>query len=160
MGTHKLLLDEDLEYDFLLIAIHTALEAYHVAFLLNKNLRLQLSRTSQDLTVNKKKHNLDFSLFEYENLRTYVTYHFFNNRAKAVLKNVSQGLFDNENEVLASDLLINDLPKVDYFLKVYDEGSAFAKEKTIKQINSIPQIITAYSVGVDQLKTKQNLIFE
>ncbi len=160
MAKHKLLLEDDFGYDFVLIAIHTSLEAYYVAFLLNKNLRLQLARTSNDLFVNRGKYSVDFSLFEYENPQKYVNYHFFNNRAKTVLKQVSQGLFDEENEVSVSDLFINDLPKVDYFLKVYDEGKAFAKAQILKQINSIPQIITAYSVEIDQLKTKQNLIFE
>lgn len=160
MATHKLLLDDDLGFDFLLIAIHTSLEAHYIAYLLNKNLKLQLARTPQDLLLNKESYRANFSLFEYENPQEYLTYHLINNRAKTILKNVSQGLFDNENGVLVSDLFINDLPKVDYFLKVYDEGNAFAKAKVLKQINSIPQIVTAYYVQVDQLKTKQNLIFE
>lgn len=160
MATHKLLLDDDLGYDFLLIAIHTSLEAYHIAFLLNKNLGLQLARKPSDLSVNKEKYRADFSLFEYENQHDYVTYHFFNNKSTTVLKDVDQGLFYNENGIAVSNLFINELPKVDFFLKVYDEDNAFAKTKILKQINDIPQIVTAYSVNIDQLKAKQNLIFE
>lgn len=160
MATHKLLLDDNLGYDFLLIAIHTSIEAYKLAFLLNKNLGLKLSRTQCDLMVDRKLYSADFSLFEYENTKEHESYHLFNNKAKAILKNPVQGLFYNENEVLTSDLFINDLPKVDYFLKIRVEGNAFAKAKTLKQINSIPQIVTAYNVYIDQLKTKQNLIFE
>lgn len=160
MTTHKLLLDDDFGYDFLLIAIHTSLEAYRVAFLLNKNLGLQLARASSDLLVTKEKYSACFSLFEYENHQKYVTYHFFNNRTKTLLQEDSQGLFDKENEILVSDFFIRDLPKVDYFLKIYDDGNAFAKAKVLQEINSIPRIVTAYSVEIDQLKTKQNLIFE
>ncbi len=160
MGTYKLLLDDDFGYDFLLIAIHTSLEAYHIAFLLNKNLGLQLARMPQDLVLTKEEYKVDFSLYEYENPRDYVNYHLFNNRAQTELKDVEQGLFFNENGVVVSDLLVSDLPQVDFFLKINDEGNAFAKAKILKQINSIPQIVTAYNVDINQLKTKQNLIFE
>jgi hypothetical protein len=70
------------------------------------------------------------------------------------------GLFENENAVSLSNLLIKDLPMVDYLLKVYDEGNAFAKAKLIQNIKSIPQVVTAYNVNINQLKSKQNLIFE
>lgn len=160
MGTYKLLLDDTLGYDFSLIAIHTSLEAYHIAFLLNKNLGLRLSRSSEDLVVNKGRYFADFPLFEYEDTQQYATYYFFNNRTETALKNQPQGLFDNDNTSFVSDVFINDLPKVDYLLKVYDDGCAFAKAKILKEINQIPQIVTAYSVDIDQLKTKQNLIFE
>ena len=160
MATHKLLLDDDFEYDFLLLAIHTSLEAYQIAFALNKSLGLQLARRSEDLNLIKEKHQANFSLFEYENKRDYVTYHLFSNKTKTLLENVAQGLFSDEREILVRDLFINDLPKVDFFLKVYDEANAFAKAKILKQINEIPQIVTAYSVDTDELKTKQNLIFE
>jgi len=160
MGTYKLLLDDDLGYDFSLIAIHTSLEAYHIAYLLNKTLGLKLSRTNQDLALNKDNYTADFPLFEYEDLQQYATYYFFNNKAKTKLKDDSPGLFDNQNDIVISDLFISDLPKVDYLLKIYDDGCAFAKAKTLKEINNIPQIVTAYSVAIDQLKGKQNLIFE
>jgi hypothetical protein len=160
MGTYKLLLDDDLGYDFSLIAIHTSLEAYHIAYLLNKNLKLKLSRTKEDLVLRKDKYTADFPLFEYEDLQKYATYYFFYNKAKTTIEQDSQGLFDNQRGIVVSDLFISDLPKVDYLLKIYDDGCAFAKAKTLKEINSIPQIVTAYSVAIDQLKTKQNLIFE
>jgi len=146
MATHKLLLDDDFEYDFLLLAIHTSLEAYQIAFALNKSLGLQLARRSEDLNLIKEKHQANFSLFEYENKRDYVTYHLFSNKTKTLLENVAQGLFSDEREILVRDLFINDLPK--------------AKTKVFKQINDIPQIVTAYTVDIDKLKTRQNLIFE
>lgn len=160
MGTYKLLLDDDLGYDFSLIAIHTSLEAFQIAFLLNKYLKLKLSRSEQDLVLSKDSYTADFPLFEYEDFQNYATYYFFNNKTKTTIKQDSFGLFDDQNSVVISDLFIGDLPKVDYLLKIYDDGSAFAKAKTLKEINNIPQIVTAYSVSIDQLKTKQNLIFE
>lgn len=160
MGTYKLLLDDDLGYDFTLIAIHTSLEAYHIAYLLNKNLKLKLSRTKKDLVLSKDGYTANFALFEYEDLQQYATYYFFNNKTKSKLKYASLGLFDKQSNDVISEFFINDLPKVDYLLKIYDDGSAFAKAKILKEINQIPQIVTAYSVNIEQLKTKQNLIFE
>lgn len=160
MATHKLLLDDDFGYDFLLIAVHTFLEAYQIAFILNKNLGLQLALRPENLRLIKKGYRINFLLFEYENKHDYVRYHFFNNKASTLLKSPAQGLFYDESEILVRNLFINDLPKVDFFLKVYDDGNAFSKAKIIKKINSIPQIVTAYNVDINPLKTKQNLIFE
>ena len=160
MGTYKLLLDEDLGFDFLLIAIHTSLEGYHIAYLLNKALRLNLARTPEDLAITKEKRSLKFPLYEYEDIHNYGTYHFFNNRIKSFVQDSVPGLFENENAVSLSNLLIKDLPMVDYLLKVYDEGNAFAKAKLIQNIKSIPQVVTAYNVNINQLKSKQNLIFD
>ncbi|MFT4943981.1 MAG: hypothetical protein ACI8RH_001729, partial [Flavobacteriales bacterium] len=44
MGTHKLVLDDDFEEDFSLIAIHCSEEPYKVAYILNQFARLKLRR--------------------------------------------------------------------------------------------------------------------
>jgi len=160
MGTYKLLLDEDLGFDFSLMAIHTSLQGYHITYLLNKVLGLKLARTPQDLVITRGNHGIEFPLYEYADAQNYVTYHFFNNRIQSLEQDVLNGLFDIENAVLVSNLFIDDLPKVDYFLKVYDEGNAFRQAKLITSIKSIPQVVTAYNIDITQLKTKQNLIFE
>lgn len=160
MGTHKLLLDNYYGYDFTLVAIHTTLEAFQTAFLLNKNLGIRLTRRAEDLRMHRSRYQVDFGLYEYKDAQSHITYYLLNNRTKISLLDEAQGLFNNENAVSVSELFITDLPKVDYLLKVYDEGNAFAKAQTIKIIKSIPQIITVYPVEIGSLKTKQNLIFE
>ncbi|MDB4299235.1 IPExxxVDY family protein [Flavobacteriaceae bacterium] len=49
MGTHKLVLDDDFEEDFSLIAIHCSEEPYKVAYILNQFARLKLRREKVDL---------------------------------------------------------------------------------------------------------------
>lgn len=160
MATHKLLLDNHYGYDFTLIAIHTALEAYQTAFLLNKSLGIHLSRSKEDLRLHRKKYQVDFSLYEYKNAQSHIKYHLLNNRTKLSVQEEVPGLFYDQEAIAVNETFITDLPKVDYLLKVYDEGNAFAKAQTIKTIKSIPQIITVYTVEIESLKTKQNLIFE
>lgn len=160
MGTHKLLLDNDYGYDFTLIAIHTSLEAFQTAFLLNKHLGLSLSRSTDDLILHRKNYQVDFSLFEYKDVQSHVTFHLFNNRTIVTLQEETQGLFNNQKDLSLSEFFLADLPQVDYLIKVCDDSYAFAKAQTLKTIKDIPQIVTAYNVDIDQLKTKQNLIFE
>lgn len=49
MATHKLVLDDDFEEDFSLIAIHCSEEPYKVAYILNQFARLKLRREKLDL---------------------------------------------------------------------------------------------------------------
>ncbi len=161
MGILKLVLDDNLGYDFTLIAIHGVIEPYYLAFLLNKHNDLKLARSSKDLVIDVDGFSVPFPIYEYEDEYQYITYHLFSNRTRISrdgVRNVS-GLFESEMSQ-ESQFFIKDLPKVDYLLKVSEDGTAFAKAKTLKTLNQIPQIVTAYTVDVDQLKTKENLIFE
>lgn len=160
MGTFKLVLEDDFGYDFTLIAIHGVIESYYLAYLLNKHLNLRLSRGQKDLTINNNTISAEFPMYEYHNQQQYITYHLFSNRTKITKEHSDQsGLFESENAI-ERRFFIEDLPRVDYLLKVCEDGTSFAQEKTLKALNQIPQIVTAYTVDIAQLKTKENLIFE
>lgn len=160
MGTFKLVLEDDFGYDFTLIAIHGFIESHYLAYLLNSHLNLRLHRSRKDLTINNDTISAEFPVYEYHNQQQYITYHLFNNRTKIVKEyNDQSSLFESENSI-ERRFFIEDLPKVDYLLKVSEDGTSFAQEKTLKALTQIPQIVTAYIVDITQLKTKENLIFE
>ena len=82
------------------------------------------------------------------------------NKSKvAINSEVSTGLFEAQQS-LKTAYFIPELQQVDYFIKVIEDGNAFAKAKTLKTLNQIPQIVTAYDVDVSTLKNKEHLIFE
>jgi hypothetical protein len=54
--------------------------------------------------------------------------------------------------------LIPELKKTDFFLKL--ESDTPTPKSMLAKINQIPQVVTAYAVDVNKLKSKRNLIFE
>ena len=155
----KIILDNALDYDFRLIAIHGSTEPYYLAFLLNKHLGLQLARSSDDLVIFHESVEIPFARYEFVDDYHYIDYYLLSNKVKIEKEAVAKGLFEEERAMMTAHF-IREMPQVDYFIKVVEDGYAFAKAKTIKILNQIPQIVTAYEVDVDQIKSKQNLIFE
>ncbi len=161
MGTFKLVLEDDFGYDFTLIAIHGAIEPYYLAYLLNHHLKLRLKRSKNDLTISHDIISAKFPIYEYHNEQQYTTYHLFNNHTKITKErdNSLSSLFESETST-ERRFFLEDLPRVDYLLKISEEGSGFMETKTLKALNQISQIVTAYTVDINQLKRKENLIFE
>ena len=157
---YKILLEDSIGYDFTLIAIHGSLESYYLAYLLNKNIGLHLSRSREDLILGNHEEEASYPLFEFNDEHQYVDYYVFSNKTKVeVQAKAVVGLFEPEKS-LKTTYFIPEMPQVDYFIKVVEDGNAFAKAKALKILNQIPQIVTAYEVDVSSLKTKEHLIFE
>ena len=161
MAAVKFLLDDDLGYDFDLIARHASLEPYYLAFLLNKTLGFGFERCKEDLVLFYDKTAAPFARYDYHDRGQDIDYYLMANKVKIEQHTAGEGLF-NDQKSIGTAHFIADKPQVDYFIKVREDGYAFAKAKTkfLKTLNQIPQIVTAYTLSVDQLKTKQNLIFE
>ena len=162
MGMHKLILDDAIGYDFDLIALHCSLEAYQTAFLLNKHLNLKLTRAREDLSVSFKEICAYFPIYHYEDEQKCIFYDLISNRNRSKTQSTltKDGLFGTDITAEMNVRLLPELKKVDFLLKVSEDGCAFAKANTLAVLHKIPQIVTAYAVNIDQLKTKENLIFE
>jgi hypothetical protein len=162
MTSYKLLMDDDGKETFSLLAIHCSEDAYIVAYLLNKHLGFQLKRERLDLNYVNNGLETSFPLFQYENSLQYTTYNLVANKCKSFTAQVhsSGGLFyDDASEKIVITYLIPEYSKVDYFLKIHSEYESIFLRKIITEINDIKRIISAYEVGVDNLKSKNNLIF-
>ncbi|WGK65907.1 IPExxxVDY family protein [Croceiramulus getboli] len=163
MGTsHKLVLDDAWEFDFSLVAIHCSLEDYRMVYQLNRSLDMQLTRSRIDLDLKAKEVYARFPLYHYWDEVHYLNYHLVSNSCRAIAQEImsTDGLFAGREIQGKSYHLLPELPKADYLLRIKSESYAFAKAKLLASINKIPQVITAYEVIVDQLKEKNNLIFE
>jgi len=162
MTSYKLLIDDDGNEKFSLLAIHSSEEAFMIAYLLNKYLGFQLKRERLDLNYVNNGLEASFPLFQYENSLQYTTYNLVANKCKSFAANVnsSGGLFyDDTSEKIVITYLIPEYSKVDYFLKIYSEYESILLRNIITEINDIKRIISAYEVGIDNLKSKNNLIF-
>ena len=91
------------------------------------------------------------------------TYSLVANKCKsAVIKTNNSGeLFGNttDKETMIT-YLIPELKKVDYFLKIQSDFDKLGTKILVNQINEIKQIISAYQVEPETLKSRENLIFD
>ena len=60
MATLKLYIDEFEELDFHLLAIHTSLEDFRLAYFLNQKLHLNLSKNNDEIKIKNKEGNTFF----------------------------------------------------------------------------------------------------
>ena len=160
MAIHKLYIDEFDEVDYELIAIHTSLEDYRLAYFLNQKLPILLGKSKSEIQINIKEGVTYFSRFIYENNDTDSCWSLIQNKneVNTLKSDNNQNLFANSSyEVATKAYLLPEFKKVDYFLKV--ENSDNDLEKIIAAINTIARISTVYSVDTNKIKSKNNLIF-
>lgn len=159
MLSHKLILD-DVEESFHLLAIHSSLEEYKMAFLLNMNLQLSLRRASFDVDFNHGEIQALYPLYIFKEEEKYRTYYLFKNKFKGSVKKVvsSGSLFVEEEISTQLTYLIPEYKNVDYFLKIEDDLEEDFIQNLLNNIGKIPKVITTYIVDVDQLKSRNNLI--
>src|SRR5690606_31653573 len=66
MKVHKLNIQDFNEIDYNLIAIHTTLEDYHLAFLINSRLKISLKREKEDVVSQTEFGEVGFSKFSFQ----------------------------------------------------------------------------------------------
>lgn len=162
MAIHKLRLDELEELDYSIIAIHTSLEDYRLAFFINQMLRIHLSKCPKNIFISTKEGETFFSKYTYFDFKKDCTWHLVQNKNEMIPSNINQkpDLFLDENIFISAQVyLLPEIKKADYFLKIDDCSDEYTIAKTVAQLNAIENINSAYNVDIDKLKTKNNLIF-
>lgn len=161
MLSHKLMLD-DVEDSYHLLAIHSSLEEFKMAFHLNRSLQLSLKRAAIDVDFNHGEVQALYPLYTYREIAQYRTYYLFKNKYKGSVKKVvsSGSLFIEEEISTQLTYLIPEYKKVDYFLKIEDDLGEELIQELLNTISRIPRVITTYIVDVNQLKSKNNLIVD
>ena len=152
MNRKYFLLDEIVE-EYHLIAIHTSLDDFSVAFILNKNLKANFKRVRETLKYN----NSTFEIFDWENLKEGIHCSLISNKSfiDFGIKNESNSLFNLSETKKVS--LVNSLSNVDYLLKI---KKGLDVNHTIKFLNKIPQLILSYIVEDEKVKSNFNLIHD
>ncbi|HLA56026.1 MAG TPA: IPExxxVDY family protein [Flavobacterium sp.] len=160
MAIHRLSIDEFDEVNYELIAIHTSLEDYHLAFFINQKFPVLLSKNKNEIQAKTKEGEAWFSRYTFENTENDVTWDLIQNKNEILVpkKDKSRNLFaDASQEIAARVYLLPEFKKVDYFLRI--ENSGETAEKLISGLNKINKISTIYTVNAGEIKSKNNLIF-
>ena len=156
MQLYSLEIDDCSNENYHLIGIHSVLEDYRLAFLLNKLLNFNFKKAVFDLDFRNKYYNSFHTVFEYTNKELAQDWFLVANLCKSVVKSSIPGLFD-ESEI--NTYLLPEKKKIDYFLKIEGDIHRDDIEKSIKKINSISQVLTSYKIDTNTLKSKNFLIF-
>ena len=153
MQVYSLDIDDFNEDNYTLIGIHTALEDFKLAYLLNQNLDIHFSRASYSLDFES---NASFSVYNYSYEAYDSDWYLISNSFTEERTNALDTI------ALATETktyLIPEKKKVDYFIKIVGEPTQETIYKTVHQIKQITQVVTSYTVEIDSLKSKQFLIF-
>ena len=162
MAIHKLDLGEFDEIDYDLIAIHTSLEDFRMAFFINQILPVNLSKSENEIQINIKEGETHFSRFYYNDDESAITWNLIQNKNKIVQHKTgnSENLFsDLTMEVSTNVFLLPEFKNADYFLKIENNDGAMNVSKIQSILNTIENITTVYSVETNKIKSKNNLIF-
>lgn len=157
MAIHKIQINDFISDDYELIAIHSTLEDYKLAFLLNSVLGTQLKKNNSNIEIAIPEGKSSFSNFLFDDEKNDVVWSLIENKTTILTsKNKASQLFDN---VEITVFLIPEFKKADYLLKIENIDYDFDEEEMIEKILSIKNITTVYTIDTTNLKSKNNLIF-
>ena len=156
MATYALNINEFSTNDYALIGIHSVLNEYKLAYLLNKYLHIRFSKANYNLDFTQKNNQSSYSVYEYTDKELDYDWFLITNVYKSTRKTKRTSLFKESDSITR---LVPEKKKVDFFLKIEGDFDFEYIVKTIEKINKIPQIITSYEVEVESLKSKDFLIF-
>lgn len=160
MAVRKLSLNEFDAVDYDLIAIHTSLEDYRLAYFLNQKLPILLSKSNSFVESQSINGVAFFSKFSYLVNETEEEWHLIENKDEIIIASNAavNDLFSQEAESISTNVyLLPEMKKVNFFLKI--ENAFLPVSEIASRLNSIIHISTAYAVEVENLKSKNNLIF-
>lgn len=159
MALHKLLVDDFYDASYALLAVHCRLEDYRLAYLLNKSLSLNLKRQRHDLDY--KYFAAAYPIYEWFDEELFTTWHLVANVCKKEEDSLqsSGSLFSTNEKVVKTYYLLPELKNVDFLIKISNDDRYLDEKMMLEKIQTIPQVIATYTIDVDQLKSKDNLIF-
>jgi hypothetical protein len=162
MAIHKLDIGEFDEIDYNLIAIHTSLEDFRLAYFINQKMPINLSKSKDEVQIKIKEGETRFSRFYYYDLEKAISWNLIQNKNEVSQqkKDTIQNLFSNITmEIKTKVFLLPEFKKADYFLKIENIDDTIDVSKIKIILNTIDSISAVYIVDTNQIKSKNNLIF-
>ena len=157
MITHKILINDFISEDYELIAIHSSMDDYKLAFTLNAVLDIRLKKNNFNIEIEIEEGKSAFSNYIFEDEENDVIWSLIENKTTILTaKNETSQLFD---AVDITVFLLPEYKKADYLLKIENIDYDFNEEEIIGKILSIKNISMVYALDPTNLKSKNNLIF-
>lgn len=161
MAIHRLQIDDFVTIDYELIAIHSSLEDYRLAYFINRELHILLEKSPKDIGLRVKEGESFFSRYIFEDAESGIAYSLIRNRNTITsTQNLPASLFGDEGYSLTTSVhLLPELKKVDYILKIENVPSGFTPARVTEKLLGISYVTTTYTLDRNKLRSKNNLIF-
>ena len=162
MAVHKLDFEDFDEINYQLVAIHTSLEDYRLAYFINQKLHVNLNKSIKEIQITVKEGEAHFSRFHYYEKKKEISWDLIQNKNEVIQhkKDNSQNLFSNTTlEVLTKVHLLPEFKKVDNNIKIDNCDETISVSDVMTLLNTIDNISTVYTVDTNKIKSKNNLIF-
>ncbi|MQP23851.1 IPExxxVDY family protein [Flavobacterium sp. LMO8] len=157
MAIHKIQINDFVSDDYELIAIHSSLDDYKLAFMLNKELDIQLSKNNAYVEIAIPEGKSAFSNFTFDDEKNDIIWTLIDNKTTIInSKKQPTSLFE---QVDITVFLLPEFKKADYLIKIENIDYGFDSEPIIEKIQKIKNVTTAYAIDITNLKSKNNLIF-
>ena len=157
MITHKILINDFISEDYELIAIHSSMDDYKLAFTLNAVLDIRLKKNDPNIQIEIEEGKSAFSNYIFEDEENDVIWSLIENKTTILTaKNETSQLFD---AVDITVFLLPEYKKADYLLKIENIDYDFNEVEIIEKILAIKNVTTVYALDPTNLKSKNNLIF-
>ena len=155
-------IDEFDEIDYQLIAIHSPLADYRLAYYINQILPINLKKSNCNIQISSKEGETQFTQFIFEDEKAAISWNLIQNQNEIYISSQAgnQGLFvDGNNKFSTKIYLIPEFKKVNYFLKIENAQTELDGLMISHLIKKIDRVSTVYPVEVEKIKSKNNLIF-
>lgn len=154
----------DLDFDFYILGISCAYNAYRIVYELNRALNIELALDAELDFVHKAGSNFKFALYSFVDDDFNVEYNLLPNKSvikiNPVIPNQANDLFSQVvGAVEESTLLLPELDQTDYFLLLKDDG----RDGVIRAVKAILReqafITVVQEIIPDKLSNRANLLF-
>ena len=157
MGIHKIQINDFVSDDYELIAVHSSLDDYKLAYTLNKVLGIQLSKNLANIEVAIPEGKSAFSNYIFDDEKNDVIWTLIENKTTIINSNKqTTSLFE---QIDITVFLLPEFKKADYLIKIENIDYGFDSEATLEKIQEIKNVTMAYTIDITNLKSKNNLIF-
>ena len=157
MAIHKIQINDFVSDDYELIAVHSSLDDYKLAYMLNKELGVQLSKNLAYVEIAIPEGKGAFSNYIFDDEKNDVVWTLIENKTTIINSNKqTTSLFE---QVDITVFLLPEFKKADYLIKIENIDYGFDSESIIEKIQEIKNVTTAYAIDITNLKSKNNLIF-
>lgn len=134
----KFTLSIEQDYPYYLYGISSSLRGYRLAWNLNKAMGMRLERGQPLELSNKRREKVRYGCYTWLNEEWMASYRLIQNR-------------------MGGNVFIPEHPRADYLFLV-DETPGIHPEDMLKAIKQIDAIAMAFSIPIETLKSKENLL--
>lgn len=161
MAIHKIQIDDFISIDYQLVAVHSPLEDYRLAYFINQKLAISFEKSEKDIGIQIPEGKSHFTRFVFDDEENELFWNLIPNKTKVVTRETkATSLFKETGlDVTTNIFLIPELKKADYIIKIENTDDFFDVDTLIDELLAIKQITTAYKIDMNKLKSKNNLIF-